>query len=91
MVMLFGLIGFLFKKLDYPLAPLVVAIVLGDDTEAALRRSLIMSHGSLSILLTRPTSLALLLLAAALFFLPIVTAAMNRRRRAPGRPAEAVP
>ncbi len=91
MVMLFGLIGFLFKKLDYPLAPMVVAIVLGDDTEAALRRSLIMSHGSLGVFLTRPTSLALLLLAAALFFLPIVTAAMKRRHEAPGRPAEAVP
>src|SRR3989441_991682 len=83
MVTVFGLTGFLFKKLDYPLAPLVVAIVLGDDTEAALRRSLIMSHGSLGILFTRPVSLGLLLLAAALFFLPVVSAIMNKRRSIP--------
>src|SRR2546422_11339594 len=91
MVMVFGLIGFLFKKLDYPLAPLVVAIVLGDDTEAALRRGLIMSHGTLGILFTRPVSLALLLLAAVLFFLPVISSIMKKRRRSPGRPAEAIP
>src|SRR5438445_4961145 len=50
MVMVFGLIGFIFKKFDYPLAPLVVAIVIGDVTVAALSRSLIMSHVSLGIL-----------------------------------------
>src|SRR5881296_2155356 len=91
MVMVFGLIGFLFKKLDYPLAPMVVAIVLGDDTEAALRRSLIMSHGSLGIFATRPVSVALLLLAAALFLLPVVTGGIGKRRPPPGRPAEAIP
>ncbi len=86
MVLLFGLIGFLFKKLDYPLAPLVVAIVLGGDTEAHLRRSLILSHGSFSIFVTRPISLGLLLLAAALFLLPLVTSTLNRWRHPP-RPA----
>ena len=91
MVMVFGLIGFIFKKLDYPLAPMVVAIVLGDDTEAALRRSLIMSHGSLGIFTTRPVSVALLLLAAALFLLPVVTGGIGKRRQPPGRPAEAIP
>ena len=72
LVLLFGLIGFLFKKLDFPLAPPVVAIVLGDDTEAALRRSLILSHGSFSIFFTRPVSLVLLLLASALFLYPLL-------------------
>lgn len=90
MVMLFGLIGFLFKKLDYPLAPMVVAVVLGDDTEAMLRRTMIISHGNLGILLTRPTSLALLLLAAALFFLPIVSQMRKRMRGPTGRPAEVI-
>lgn len=80
MVLVFGLIGFLFKKLDYPLAPLVVAVVLGNDTEDALRRSLIMSHGSFSILFTRPTSLAMLLLAAILFVLPLWVSIRGRPR-----------
>lgn len=91
MVLLFGLIGFLFKKLDYPLAPLVVAIVLGDDTEAALRRSLIMSHGSLSIFVTRPVSLALLLLAAGLFLYPLLGTTMNRLRKPPQLATEVTP
>ncbi len=80
LVFLFGLIGFVFKKLDYPLAPLVVAIVLGDDTEAALRRSLILSHGSLAIFVTRPVSLVLLLMAAALFLYPVLTRVLGRLR-----------
>ncbi len=84
-VLAFGLLGFLFKKLDYPLAPLIVAVVLGDDTEAALRRSLILSHGSLGIFFTRPISLVLLLMAAALFLLPLLGSLKNRRAQA--RPA----
>ncbi len=90
MVFLFGLIGLLFKKLDYPLAPLVVAIVLGDDTEAALRRSLIMSHGSLSIFVTRPISLVLLLLCLALFLFPVFSNAMNLWRRRPPQAARVI-
>ena len=48
-MLIFGVIGYVFKKLDYPLAPLVLALVLGDLAENALRQSLIMSQGSLSI------------------------------------------
>jgi putative tricarboxylic transport membrane protein len=86
MVLLFGIIGYLFKKTGYPLAPLVVAIVLGDDTESALRRSLILSRGNPSIFFTRPVSLILLLLAALLFALPLLTDAMKRIRKAPPAP-----
>ena len=49
LLLVFGVIGYIFKKLDYPLAPLVVAMVLGDITEEALRQSLILSDGSLLI------------------------------------------
>src|SRR4026209_2887996 len=51
-MVIFGVIGYLFKKLDYPLAPLVLALVLGDMAEKALRQSLIMSQGSVAIFLT---------------------------------------
>ena len=47
-MLIFGVIGYVFKKLDYPLAPLVLALVLGDLAENALRQSLIMSQGSLA-------------------------------------------
>ena len=53
-MLLFGVVGYVFKKLDYPLAPLVLALVLGDMAENALRQSLIMSQGSLAIFLTGP-------------------------------------
>ena len=50
-MLIFGVVGYVFKKLDYPLALLVLALVLGDLSENALRQSLIMSQGSLAHLL----------------------------------------
>jgi putative tricarboxylic transport membrane protein len=57
----------MFKKLKYPLAPLVLALVLGDMAEASFRQSMLLSQGSLSIFWSNPlvgviTGLALLLL-----------------------------
>jgi putative tricarboxylic transport membrane protein len=85
-MLVFGVIGYVFKKLDYPLAPLVLALVLGDLAENALRQSLIMSQGSLAIFVTRP--IAGLITALALFFfaLPALTPWWERRRGARGTP-----
>jgi putative tricarboxylic transport membrane protein len=63
----FGVIGYVFKKLDYPLAPLVLAVVLGDRAEDSFRQSMLLSQGSVSILWSNwlvgsITTLALLLL-----------------------------
>jgi putative tricarboxylic transport membrane protein len=60
----FGLIGYLFKKLDFPSAPLVLTFVLGPLMERSLRQALEMSQGDFSILFTRPISAVLLGLAA---------------------------
>jgi putative tricarboxylic transport membrane protein len=84
-----GVAGYLFKKCDYPLAPLVVALVLGEMTEQALRQSLIMGGGSLAILVTRPISLLFIILSAALFLLPLFRVLRGRRRTPSPRPAEA--
>lgn len=59
---LFGLIGYGLQKVNYPVAPLVLAIILGPMAEVSLRQSLIMSQGSWMILVTRPISLVLLLM-----------------------------
>jgi putative tricarboxylic transport membrane protein len=82
-MLIFGVVGYVFKKLDYPLAPLVLALVLGDLAENALRQSLIMSQGSLAIFFTRP--IAGVITAAALFFflLPVLTPLWRRWRGAP--------
>ena len=47
--LIFGIVGYVFKKLDYPIAPLVLALVLGDKAEDAFRQSMLMSQGSLGI------------------------------------------
>ena len=49
LALVFGLVGYVFKKLDYPIAPLVLAMVIGDKAEDAFRQSMIFGQGSLSI------------------------------------------
>ncbi len=53
---LFGLLGYLMRKLDFPAAALILGMVLGDGLERALRQSLMMSQGDIAILITRPIS-----------------------------------
>jgi putative tricarboxylic transport membrane protein len=80
-MLVFGVIGYAFKKLDYPLAPLVLALVLGDLAENALRQSLIMSQGSLLIFVARPISAVITLAALFFFVLPLITAFRRHLRR----------
>jgi len=79
-----GVVGYIFRKLRYPLAPLVVALVLGDMTEQALRQSLLMGQGSILIFVTRPISLAFVLASLFLFLLPLIRGL--RRGRGPRVP-----
>ncbi len=91
-MLVFGVIGYLFKKLDYPLAPLVLALVLGDLAENALRQSLIMSQGSLAIFFTRPLAAAITALALVFFVLPVFMPWWRRRRGlVPAGPPPATP
>ena len=48
-MVMFGVIGYVFKKLDYPLAPMVLALVLGDRAENSFRQAMIGSQGDLSV------------------------------------------
>src|SRR5437899_2143900 len=79
-MVIFGVVGYVFKKLDYPLAPLVLALVLGDLAENALRQSLIMSQGSFAIFLTRPIAGAITAVAIFFFVLPVLTPWWRRAR-----------
>ena len=67
----FGLLGYAMRKLDFPTAPLVLGLVLGDSMEKALRQSLMMSQGDMSILF-RPIPAVLLGIAAFLLVVPLV-------------------
>ncbi len=59
----FGLLGYAFKKLDIPLAPFALTLILGPMMEKALRQSLEMSAGDLSVFYTRPLTATLLAIA----------------------------
>ena len=74
----FGVIGYVMKKLNYPLAPLVVALVLGGMAEEALRQSLIMGDGSGAIFFSRPISAVIMGIALFLFALPALRMGAGR-------------
>jgi putative tricarboxylic transport membrane protein len=77
---IFGLIGYWLRKMKYPLAPLVVAIVLGDQTERELRKALIGSGGDPLVLVGSPVAATLMVLAFALLLLPVARQMLSRRR-----------
>jgi len=70
LMIVFGALGWIFKKLDFPLAPVALSFILCPMMEKSLYRSLAVSQGDMSIFITRPISAAFLVLALAvlLFF-----------------------
>ena len=83
LVVPFGIIGYVFKKLGYPIAPMVLAMVLGDKAEDAFRQSMIMSKGSLSIFWTNSTLVAcIMVLALLLLFWPLIGLILKKLRGA---------
>jgi putative tricarboxylic transport membrane protein len=78
----FGLLGYLMRKLDYPSAPLILGLVLGGAMERALRQSLMMSDGSLTILVSRPVSAVMLSLALLILLIPLFGKFNAWRRKA---------
>ena len=76
----FGIIGFFLRQLNYPMAPLVLGIVLGDLLDKNLRRGLTLSDGDLSPFFTRPISFVMFCLVAGtiLMNVPAFTNAVSR-------------
>lgn len=68
MMVVFGVVGYVFKKLDYPLAPLVLALVLGDMAESSFRQALLMSQGSLTVFWSSPLAAALMSIGLLMLF-----------------------
>ena len=63
LLVIFGILGYLLRRLDIPAAPIILGMVLGDLMEQAMRQSLMISDGSLAIFVTRPFALFFLMLA----------------------------
>jgi len=79
-MIIFGVFGYLFKKLDYPLAPMVLALVLGDMAESALRQALLISGGSPIVLFRPPIALPIMVAAIIIFFWPTISDFRKKRK-----------
>jgi TctA family transporter len=76
----FGLLGYIFSKLECEPAPLILGFVLGPLMEENLRRAMLLSRGDPTVFVTRPLSLVMLVVAAALLL--VIIAPNIRRKRA---------
>ncbi len=72
-MMLFGVVGYVFKKLDYPLAPLVLALVLGDNAENAFRQTMLISQGDMRIFFSNGLVGGITGLALVMLFWPLIS------------------
>jgi TctA family transporter len=80
LMMGFGIVGYLFKKLDYPISPLVLAIVIGDKAEEAFRQAMLSSKGSTAIFFATPLCATITGLGLALLTIPLIGALLRRSR-----------
>jgi putative tricarboxylic transport membrane protein len=69
----FGVVGYVFKKLDFPLAPLVLALVLGDKAEDSFRQAMLVSQGEVSIMWANPLVGSITTLALLMLFWPLIS------------------
>jgi len=86
MMMVFGVIGYVMKKCSYPMAPLVLAIVLGDKAEEAFRQSLLGSQGSLGVFFSNGLVGSIMTLGLIALFWPLISSGWARLQ---GRTAKA--
>ncbi|MCB4767005.1 tripartite tricarboxylate transporter permease [Ancylobacter sp. Lp-2] len=80
MMLVFGVLGYVLKKTNYPLAPLVLAIVLGDSAEEAFRQSLLASGGSIGIFWSNPLVSTIMGLGLVAALYPMISNLLSRLR-----------
>src|SRR5690348_4275469 len=78
MMVVFGVVGYVFKKLDYPLAPMVLALVLGDAAESSFRQAMLISQGELSVFFSNWLVGGITSLALFALFWPLLSAVLGR-------------
>ncbi len=81
LILVFGVVFYLLRKLNYPVAPAVLAIVLGPLAERSLRQTLIGSQGEIGVFFERPLSAGILIAAVVLIVLPMMKMMRARKRR----------
>jgi len=90
-MLLFGVIGYVFKKLDYPLAPLVLALVLGDKAEDSFRQAMLVSQGDVTVMWSNPLVGSITALALLMLCWPLISKLIALVRRAKGAAKPAFP
>ena len=83
MMVIFGVVGYVLRKLQFELGPLLLAFVLGRILERSLRQALLISHGDISIFITKPISAALLGIIMLIILVSICLAIYNRFQAKP--------
>ena len=78
LMVVFGVVGYVFKKLDYPLAPMVLALVLGDAAESSFRQSMLISQGDMTVFFSNWLVGGLTGLALFALFWPLISALLAR-------------
>jgi putative tricarboxylic transport membrane protein len=86
-MLVFGVIGYVFKKLDYPLAPLVLALVLGDKAEDSFRQSMLVSQGDVGIMWSNPLVGTITTLALTMLVWPLISKLLALVRTPKPKPA----
>jgi putative tricarboxylic transport membrane protein len=80
LMMGFGVVGYVFKKLDYPMAPMVLALVLGDRAEDSFRQSMLISQGSVDVFFSNYLVAAITTLALVLLFWPLIGKLIGKKK-----------
>jgi putative tricarboxylic transport membrane protein len=80
LMLVFGVMGYIFKKLDYPLAPLVLALVLGDRAEDSFRQSMLLSQGDMRIFFANGLVGTITTLSLLLLFWPLISKMLDVAR-----------
>jgi putative tricarboxylic transport membrane protein len=83
MMVVFGVVGYLFKKLKYPLAPLVLALVLGDMAETAFRQSMLLSKGNVNIFWSNGLVGSIMTLGLVILLWPLLARLIGSMRSKP--------
>jgi putative tricarboxylic transport membrane protein len=82
MMLVFGIAGYVLRKLDYPLAPLVLALVLGDAAESSFRQAMLVGDGEIGIFFSNGLVGGMTALALFLLFWPVIQLGLRKARGA---------
>ena len=82
---LIGIVGFLMRRFDFPVAPAIIGMILGPLAEQQFRRALAISQGDASVFLTRPLSAALIAMAVLVLVTPPLLRFLRASRRSPAQ------